>query len=931
MLVSIYLFVARRTFPPGTVTLNTSLCSASMGLLGMTLLNVVSAALLINSNKALLAKDFIPGQSAALTTLHYSFTFISLRATRRLVPRCNVKEYQNLKIFIITLVGSFGVVCSNVSLRLSSVSFHQMSRLLSLPGGLFCDYILYGRSRNIRELFAVFVLAYAVCQVVYGDLTFSWLGLVFSILSVGSMLGTKVAIKHVCEMYGLSSIEFSYMAAPFGVLSSIIWWAFWTLTEGFGEFTRSRGHLNTEWYGVLFLNCGLAVVINVTSTWCATHCSTLLYALLNQCKTLIAITVSTYFFDIQVSFRGWILLGVSFSALFCFAQAEALEMQEHADWLQKSRTKRLFLNSVLISNVAVAVFATFLKGPSISSSEKVNLQVHNKVTSARSQANGPRFSANWTTSSEALSSLRNIQSSATESYFHEATHVLYDLRSFLGNRPVKYLEIGSYTGVSASLMLTHPFQTSVTAVDPCVLNSAHFNGTSSQENTIKARLAKHAPRGCSLRSPWKLIVGFSPAALPRAETFDIIFIDGDHSTRGVWDDYLNTVGLLRPGGFMVFDDYLDYVSSAQVRGAVDGIAQRTHLTSIGVLKNVQNVHPKLNQTGINEYIFQSSGKFDYVPQNVPRDITPMLCITVATHRRKDGSSPSKLVKLWEGLENQTYTNWILYLTGDHYDDENEWKSLPFANDRRVKMFNFPEPGERGKLEKSQMWANAGLAAMNDAIRRLLHDGFEWAVHLDDDDHWDADHLQNIVAGIRTGATFVMTSSQHMRGFLPRGVSTPYLTHISHTVYPGPCRIPHSAVAYNVDLLKSRYEVTDMPADADLWSRIIFEDDFYPAYVPVISVHHADEGNHRGNALIVRKFSFEGINAPAGWSVDDSVRDYTALAASYFPERLSDYCMYVIGPRIAKHGFRELRDGQIPYFIHTIRLFENMAVWEKENR
>ena len=123
----------------------------------------------------------------------------------------------------------------------------------------------------------------------------------------------------------------------------------------------------------------------------------------------------------------------------------------------------------------------------------------------------------------------------------------------------------------------------------------------------------------------------------------------------------------------------------------------------------------------------------------------------------------------------------------------------------------------------------------------------------------------------------------------------------------------------------------MPADANLWARIIFDDDFYPAYVPVISAHHVDEANNRGNSLIVRKFSFKGSNAPAGWSVDDSVREYTALAADSFPEHLSDYCVYVIGPNVSKPGFRALRHQQIPYFIHNTRLFENMTVWVKENQ
>ena len=78
------------------------------------------------------------------------------------------------------------------------------------------------------------------------------------------------------------------------------------------------------------------------------------------------------------------------------------------------------------------------------------------------------FPSSWKTSTAALDALRKIESESPLRNFHEATHVLYDLRSFIGERRAKYLEIGSYTGVSASLMLDHPYPTHVTAVDPCV-------------------------------------------------------------------------------------------------------------------------------------------------------------------------------------------------------------------------------------------------------------------------------------------------------------------------------------------------------------------------------------------------------------------------------------------------------------------------------
>ena len=98
-------------------------------------------------------------------------------------------------------------------------------------------------------------------------------------------------------------------------------------------------------------------------------------------------------------------------------------------------------------------------------------------------------------------------------------------------------------------------------------------------------------------------------------------------------------------------------------------------------------------------------------------------------------------------------------------------------------------------------------------------------------------IRNIVTGIRTGATFVLTGAQHLHGFLPFERE---MLRIRHDIIPRPCQIPHSAVAFNAKLLTSRYEVSSMPADANMWARVVFDEKFFPAHVPVDSAHHTGE-------------------------------------------------------------------------------------------
>lgn len=532
--------------------------------------------------------------------------------------------------------------------------------------------------------------------------------------------------------------------------------------------------------------------------------------------------------------------------------------------------------------------------------------------------------------------MRFIQNQIEERSFHEATHILYDLRTHLGDRPVKYLEIGSYTGISASLVMSHQFPTHATLTDPCRLPRKHFQGTLDQESTIRKNIAKIVPNEfCKLRRPWELNVGFSPGALPLGETFDLIFIDGDHSTKGVWADYNNTVNLLRPGGFMVFDDYLDWKDSKDVRPAVDNIAKITDLIPIGTLRNIHGIHPKVKSSFINEYIFQKPGEFKYYSPILTSGLdhfAPVLCVTVATYRRPDGSTPSKLENIWKMLQQQSYKNWKLYLTGDHYDDDIEWKSLSFFNDHRVQIYNLPQPGERGRLNNNELWLNAGAGAMNNAIDRVLADGHEWIVHLDDDDTWDIDHLHNILEGIRTGATFVMTWCQFTRMERPLPtVSNIYS--ITHTVPPKQCDTIHSSIAFNAAKISTRYKMfSGHAADAVMWTRIQYDEGFYPAFVPIQSCYHLRERNGKDATAIVRKSILCEIDPPSGWhgEVANSTA-YHTLATNEFPSVLSIHCKYVIGPEIIpieQTSFQKLEPNKIPYHIRAVKEFAHLPVWGK---
>lgn len=190
-------------------------------------------------------------------------------------------------------------------------------------------------------------------------------------------------------------------------------------------------------------------------------------------------------------------------------------------------------------------------------------------------------------------------------HFHEHSHVLYDIRTLLGDKQITYLEIGSYIGSSAALILQHPYKTNVICVDPLNLNPNHYNGKKSQAITLRETIDKYNTKNYNVAIHQALST--SPTLLTKLKGIhiDLLFIDGDHRYEGVINDWNNFEPLVKSGGFIVFDDYLDARSSPQVKRAVDDIVtnlSKNKYKIIGSLPNYQKAYSKIPKTHSNEFI-----------------------------------------------------------------------------------------------------------------------------------------------------------------------------------------------------------------------------------------------------------------------------------------------------------------------------------------
>ena len=131
---------------------------------------------------------------------------------------------------------------------------------------------------------------------------------------------------------------------------------------------------------------------------------------------------------------------------------------------------------------------------------------------------------------------------------------------------------------------------------------------------------------------------------------------------------------------------------------------------------------------------------------------PVFVIIMASYPRDNGRSPYYVKKAVQSILAQSYPHWQLFVTGDNYKNDTEFRAL-FNTIPSSKLFldNLPKPGERGKLTGYELWSSGGVTAMNNAMERAErhHNDCKtsrevYFTNHDDDDIWSKDHLHEML-------------------------------------------------------------------------------------------------------------------------------------------------------------------------------------------
>jgi len=150
-------------------------------------------------------------------------------------------------------------------------------------------------------------------------------------------------------------------------------------------------------------------------------------------------------------------------------------------------------------------------------------------------------------------------------------------------KPITYLEVGVFEGMSLCWMtehvLTHTESVGI-GVDPwlitvklsedemeAVMNRAEDNVSIANEGRNKNTLLI---RGSSVEVLRRMAFGRRGYLGIKPRVVDLMMIDGDHNRLGAYDDACMALKLVRPGGWILFDDVEnDRPKADHVRDALD--------------------------------------------------------------------------------------------------------------------------------------------------------------------------------------------------------------------------------------------------------------------------------------------------------------------------------------------------------------------------
>jgi len=181
-------------------------------------------------------------------------------------------------------------------------------------------------------------------------------------------------------------------------------------------------------------------------------------------------------------------------------------------------------------------------------------------------------------------------------HHHNHHIVLYVKDYIMKDKCRNYFEIGTHFGHSLSNILQSKYPTKIISCDLFLKGSTIANDCRIED--VEALANKNAKKFNTKGHDCKIIRGnswsnemFAKVKEEFPEGIDLLFIDGDHSRRGVISDFERYFPLVNSGGFIIFDDYLPYVWNNKKREcpmAINDLVEKyqNHIDVVGLIDDL---------------------------------------------------------------------------------------------------------------------------------------------------------------------------------------------------------------------------------------------------------------------------------------------------------------------------------------------------------
>ena len=226
-----------------------------------------------------------------------------------------------------------------------------------------------------------------------------------------------------------------------------------------------------------------------------------------------------------------------------------------------------------------------------------------------------------------------------------------------------------------------------------------------------------------------------------------------------------------------------------------------------------------------------------------------IAIVMPTYYREDSKSFELVNKALQSIKCQSHKDWHLFLIGDKYENKKEFKQLSNVLKDKCTSINLPIAKEREKYtnNKLALWNTGGVNANNVGIEIALLCGFDYIAHLDHDDEWNENHLEEINKCIEiNNPMFICTKANYIDNKVLPTINSDkkyidYLPKIGEQI--------HSSICVNFRMLKTRYidyfELTNeiKPSDGilanDLSDEVILNG-YNSICINMVTVNHIEE-------------------------------------------------------------------------------------------